>query len=172
MKLGKHPPLAGPMDLRDASQSLRDRFWSKVRIAGPDECWEWAAYRKSGGYGQFMLEKGKFRTASRVSLALSGVVLGVNEMACHTCDNPPCVNPAHLFPGSQSMNGLDSVSKGRANRSRGAQHLSARLTPDDVRAIRAVPEAYGVTASLAREYGVSWVAIRNVRLRRTWKEVA
>lgn len=162
---------AHPLDLRAAPESLVSRFWSKVALAGRDECWEWKGYRKPNGYGQFTLRKGEFVTASRVSLALAGVVLNAGEVACHSCDNPPCVNPAHLFPGTQSVNAFDSVAKGRARRVRGVEHPSARLTPELVSAIRAVPQYYGVIAELAREYGVSETAIRRIRRRVTWKEV-
>ncbi len=160
------------LDLRNASPALRERFWSKVAIAAEDECWVWTAYRKPTGYGQFTLRKGVFLTASRVSLALSGVVLKNGEVACHRCDNPPCVNPRHLFAGTQRDNTYDAVRKGRANRSRGVSHRSARLTEDDVRAIRAVPDGYGVTAELARQYDVSHGTMRALRSGRTWRSVS
>ena len=163
---------ARTLDLRDAPAALRARFWSKVNILGADDCWEWQAHRKGNGYGQFTLRKGVFLTASRVSLALSGVVLGPELVACHTCDNPPCVNPNHLFAGTQRDNGNDCVQKGRANRASRAAHPSARLTEADIRAIRSEPERYGVKARLSRKYGVSETAIRRIRAGITWKEAA
>lgn len=163
---------ARKLDLRDAPEGLRDRFWSKVRVGRPDECWEWTGHRKVNGYGQFTLTKGHFFTASRVALALSGVVILAGQSACHTCDNPPCCNPAHLFAGTQAENALDSVSKGRANRARGAAHPSARLTDEAVRAIRATRSYYGVIADLSREFGVSTTAIRRIRTGYTWSSVA
>jgi len=163
--------LAYPLDLRNAPRELRDRFWSKVDIGEPDDCWEWTAYRKPNGYGQFVLRKGKFVTASRVSLALSGVVLQTNDVACHRCDNPPCVNPAHLFAGTQRDNAVDCVMKGRARRAHGEATPSARLTEGDVRAIFATPAQYGVGARLAREYGVSEHTIRSIRSGAKWKHL-
>lgn len=162
---------AGELDLRNASDSLRERFWSKVDVRGADECWEWQAYRKPSGYGQFTLRKGEFYTASRVALALSGVVLEQGECACHSCDNPPCVNPAHLFAGDQSVNTIDCIRKGRGNRVRGGMAPSARLTEEDVRTIRALAHYYGIYAELGRKYGVAANTIRSIRRGTKWKHV-
>ncbi|UAJ78343.1 HNH endonuclease [Leifsonia sp. ZF2019] len=160
------------LDLRNAPEPLKDRFWSKVNIGDPDECWEWTAHRKVTGYGQFTLRKGVFLTASRVSLALSGVVLEPGVVACHKCDNPPCVNPSHLFAGTQRANTFDCVEKGRGNRSHGVAHRSAKLTPDDVRAIRSEPIGFGTRTLLAQRYGVSLSSIKKVLAYSTWRDVA
>ncbi len=89
----------------------------------------------------------------------------------HTCDNPPCCNPAHLFLGTRADNIADMVAKGRADRTKkhkGEQCHQARLTADDVRCIRASRESNIV---LSRRYGVSPSNISMVRLRRTWAHV-
>lgn len=165
-------PFASALDLTDVDQSFRDRFWEKVDVRGADECWEWRAHRKVTGYGQFTISKGVFATASRVSLALSGVVLREGEAACHRCDNPPCVNPAHLFAGTQVVNTLDCVEKGRANRASGTDHPSARLDHEAVRRIRSADLRFGDMTRLAREYGVSLTSIRRIRNGQTWRDVA
>lgn len=82
---------------------------------------------------------------------------------CHTCDNPPCVNPAHLFLGTVADNYRDSMEKGR--HSHGEGHGRARLTEADVLAIRASTESKRV---LARRFGVSRGTIGFVRNRQTW----
>ena len=159
-----------PLDLTDAPASLRERFWSKVDVRGPEDCWEWQAHRKVSGYGQFTVSRGNFHVASRVSVALREPVPAGTHV-CHRCDNPPCVNPAHLFVGSPSENAVDSVRKGRARRSRGVEHPDARLTESAVRYIRSVPRRHGVMSELAREFGVSLTAIRRVRAGVTWRHV-
>lgn len=163
---------AAALDLTGADDNFRARFWSKVDIAGPDECWEWTAYRTSRSYGQFTVRKGFFVTASRVCLAMT-TPLKDGEVACHRCDNPPCVNPAHLFVGTQVDNGLDCVKKGRANSSRGEANGAARLTGEDVAFIRAQDcTIHGRKSELARQFGVTPTTIRAVLARRTWQEVA
>ncbi len=161
-------PFAAPLDLSNVDQRFLDRFWSKVDRRGPDECWPWLAHRKASGYGQFVLRNGEYPTASRVALALTVGPLAAGVVACHTCDNPPCCNPAHLFPGTQADNTSDSVSKGRANRAHGPATGSARLTEDQVAEIRAEPHHYGLTAMLARRYGVSATTIRKIRRGEKW----
>lgn len=162
---------AFPLNLSGVDAQFLERFWSKVDRRGPDECWPWLAYRKPTGYGQFTLRKGVFVTASRVALALASGPIDGDTSACHRCDNPPCCNPAHLFAGSQIVNALDCVAKGRANRSRGTAHRDCRLTEAAVRRIRSTAPHHGYKAELAREYGVSSHAIRQVLLRKTWGHV-
>lgn len=88
-------------------------FWSKVAIAGPNECWEWGGSRSAAGYGSFSYG-GKRWVASRYSLALSlGRDIRAGYCACHSCDNPPCVNPKHLWEGTTRDNAKDAASKGR-----------------------------------------------------------
>lgn len=163
---------AAPLDLTNADEAFRQRFWSKVDVRGPDDCWEWTRYRKPNGYGQFTLRKGVFINASRVALALQDPICA-GVVACHTCDNPPCCNPAHLFAGTQVDNTIDCVEKGRANRSHGTAHRDARLSPEVVRRIRSADlSRYGSKSEMAREVGVSLTAIRRVLARKTWRHVA
>jgi hypothetical protein len=162
---------AAPLDLTDAPDSLRDRFWSKVDVRGPNQCWEWASYRTQFGYGLFMISKGVQRVASRVSLAFVAAI-PAGQVACHTCDNPPCVNPRHLFLGTQADNANDCISKGRANRSRGEGHLSARLTEVQVAQIRATPQYYGINEDLAKVFGVSAKTIARIRSGDIWKHIS
>lgn len=88
-----------------------ERFWSKVDKTG--ECWTWTAALDGHGYGMFSLAGRDYR-AQRVSLQWSiGRVLERWEFACHRCDNPPCVRPAHLFVGTALDNMRDMAAKGR-----------------------------------------------------------
>lgn len=84
------------------------RFWDKVIKA--DGCWDWSGWKNIDGYGMFRFA-GKDVSASRVSFYLANDVWPV--VACHTCDNPSCTNPKHIFNGSYADNLNDCVSKGR-----------------------------------------------------------
>lgn len=104
-----------------------DRFWSKVEKNGPilrpdlGPCWLWTDVPDEQGYGDIIYrvtdesgERRQFQTrAHRAALIISGVDLPDDLQACHRCDNPPCVNPAHLFAGTNQDNVDDMIAKGR-----------------------------------------------------------
>lgn len=121
-------------------------FWSQVDRRGPDECWLWTGRRHGFGYG---LIGGNGR-AHRISWELAnGREPGALEV-CHSCDNPPCVNPSHLFLGTHADN--------MADRSRKLRVRERQLTPEQVQEIRRVYRPWCRTnggGALARRFGVS-----------------
>src|SRR5437773_859033 len=88
------------------------RFWGKVQITGPNECWPWTARCLPRGYGQFSV-KGTSYFASRICYYIIYHRDPSNENVCHSCDNPPCCNPRHLWKGTQKDNIADCIRKGR-----------------------------------------------------------
>ena len=152
-----------------------DRFWSKVDIRSKSECWEWMAFCKPNGYGQFQLKRNKPVYAHRfVWLIIHGVWPDKNIL--HECDNPPCVNPNHLFEGTQLDNIHDCIKKGRfVNKNNtGIKNPNVKLTEKDIRQIRreyvAKDKNFGAKP-LAKKYGVKPAAISKIITRRNWKHV-
>lgn len=109
-----------PIHLRSESTILEERFWTLVKKAEGDACWEWQGYFFQNGYAGIKVAQ-KQRHASRVAWELAygpieGHVPGHPELevcVCHRCDNPRCVRPDHLFLGSDQDNHNDMVRKGR-----------------------------------------------------------
>jgi len=90
-----------------------DRFWNKVAIGSQDECWEWTASISTNGYGRFWIGR-KLKQAHRIAWQIYNKEhIPLNFVICHSCDNKKCVNPHHLFIGTQADNMQDCITKGR-----------------------------------------------------------
>lgn len=147
----------------DLTEKDADRFWSKVTIGLVDECWEWQAYRGPKGYGQFGIGRNRLEKSSRVAWALTHDGVFPELCVLHSCDNPPCCNPKHLFLGSRKNNNDDMQSKGRAS-------IQQKLSTDQANEVRARARAGEPTRELAMEFGVSQACVCNIRAGRTRKE--
>lgn len=155
---------------------LSERFWEKVDRLDPDECWEWQACRNSNGYGRMHSgrRKGEAVLAHRASWELHNGSIPDGLFVCHKCDNPACVNPEHLWLGTQADNNWDMFSKGRCNGGcgPGEQNGQSRLTNEQVITIRARYANGGTThQELCDEYGVSIRTIGHVITRKSWKHI-
>lgn len=139
-----------------------DRFWSKVSVSNPGECWPWLGSKRRRGYGQFF-RAGRNESAHRVALELSaGVTLRSDAYVCHRCDNPACCNPSHLFEGDAKTNARDMIAKGRHHDQRGEAHHSAKLTDAEVRDLREMRANGHRVCDLAKLYRVTTGYVREL----------
>lgn len=90
--------------------SIKCRFVSYIKKM--KDCWIWVGGKSKKGYGKFMMNN-KLFVASRASYIIFKGPIQEGKLICHTCDNPPCVNPDHLWEGTNSENQIDSIKKGR-----------------------------------------------------------
>lgn len=136
------------------SDSVQSRFWSKVdKNAGPDGCWAWCGIKDKDGYGLFKIGKKMYR-AHRLSYTISCKFDPGTLVIRHACNNPFCVNPAHLSTGETLDNIVDMVVSGRLP--------CAKLGTDDVLSIRRRVASGEPVNLLAKEYKVKERTIRNV----------
>lgn len=148
------------------------RFWSKVDVRKITSCWNWRG-AKSKGYGSFKLE-GSAIQAPRIAWELAtGESMPVEMFACHTCDNPACCNPYHIYAGSRIDNARDAVQRGRlgyADR-KGGKNGNAKLNEDQVREIKSRIAAGETNMSIAKDYPVKHQMISKIRSGEFWEWV-
>jgi hypothetical protein len=104
------------------SLTFEEKFWSNVDKQNTDRCWHWTGFCYTGGYGQINM-CGKMVLAHRFSYELHfGKIPKDKPYVLHMCDNPPCVNPHHLFLGTAKDNSDDMIAKGRDRKAKGKDH--------------------------------------------------
>jgi hypothetical protein len=156
------------------AEDLR-RFMGYVRRDGCSGCWEWTGTKNPLGYGKFHLEGKSGCLAHRVSYQHYFGNVSAGSGVLHRCDNPSCVNPDHLFAGTQADNMRDCSRKGRVRTSdrSGENNQHAKLTRNRAAVIRQRYFMGGVTMkNLAEEFDVSEATISRVVNKRTWNDVS
>lgn len=144
--------------------TVEQRFWNKV--VKSSNCWKWTGAKFRGGYGNY-----RGNCAHRFSYELKNGKIPKGLVACHTCDNPICVNPEHIFIGTHAQNVLDKVRKGR--HPIGSKTYNSKLNEKLVIEIRKkyTPRKYSMYR-LSKEYKVSVMVICDIIHRKRWKHVA
>jgi len=154
--------------------SIETRFWRKVQIGGG--CWEWQGSRSTNmGHGVIRNgpRGGSHQTgAHRVSWELHFGPIPEGLDVLHTCDNPPCVRPDHLYLGTQADNNRDRDLRGRHKALRGSANGRASMTEETVTEMRQRYAAGEGPLAIARALGVSYAAAYPAIKGKTWKHVA
>lgn len=150
------------------------RFWNSVDVRKPDECWEWKKSRTERGYGKLEYVKdGKAKTIGAHKMAYMLTYGSVPEdlLICHTCDNPPCCNPFHIFAGTNQDNRDDCVKKKR--HAVGIKNGGGvKLDETQVIKIRELYKTGNYTQDeLVEMFQVSMSTIQRVLYRRGWKHI-
>jgi hypothetical protein len=147
---------------------LKERFEAKIDIQPDDKCWIWKGRYSANGYGSFDW-KNRPHIASRMSYRIYKGDVPEHLFVCHSCDNPQCVNPGHLWLGTPKDNVDDCIQKGRARpfplKRLGREVNTAKLDEVAVREIRKSSENL---RALGRKYGVSSTAIGLIKKRVNW----
>lgn len=145
--------------------TLRERFDAKVRKTRT--YWVWTGALIPKGYGMIGSE-GQRKLAHRVSYELFIGPIPEGIFVLHRCDNRQCVNPKHLFLGTNSDNMQDMIKKGRARHQRGEQCSFSRLNAALVQSIRSDPRT---SDAIAKQIGVNPSTVERVRRRETWRHI-
>lgn len=146
---------------------LANRLAAKISVDADTGCWNWQGTKNNKGYGKLWVD-GKKQYAHRTSYRLHKSAIPVGLNICHRCDNPACINPDHLFVGTQAENLADRNAKGRQRigERKGTNNGNAKLTERDVISIRA---STGMKLrELAAKYGVTPTQISFIRRGKTW----
>ena len=161
------------------------RFWSYVNVKGPDECWPWTGCIEAKGYGRIRIARRSI-LAHRIAIFLATGVDPGRKLACHACDNRPCCNGKHLFPGTHGDNNGDMAAKGRAASGerhgsrvhpdrvpRGERSGQSKLTAEQVREMRKAYAAGGIGCyRLANRFGVDPKTVERIIKRKYWSHVS
>jgi hypothetical protein len=149
---------------------LIDRLLESIKKQ-PSGCWEWQKARRDGdGHGFIKIRK-KMCYAHRIAWEIYRGPIPDGMQVCHRCDNPPCINPDHLFLGTQRDNNYDCIAKGRARsippppRPGALQANATKLTPEMVRTILETPCS---TSEIARRLGIGRVVASRIRNGKHW----
>jgi hypothetical protein len=156
---------------RSRQRSVADRFWEKVEKRGPLECWPFRAGGVTRSGHRMISVDGTMKGVHRISWELHHGEIPADQVVCHRCDNPPCVNPAHLFLGTIAVNNADRDMKGRHVPLPGEANGQAKLTSADVREIRDMLSKKVPQRRIAQKFGVHQSLICLINTGKAWSHV-
>lgn len=143
-------------------------FWARVSTDGLDVCWPWMRCCTRSGYGQVRFSKQRYRT-SRLAYCFTRGEVPEDTHVLHSCDNPPCCNPTHLFSGNHQANMTDAVNKGRIPV--GEANGRSKIDSDKAKEMRLLHSLGWSFVAIAVFSDVTVTTVRSVVFRRTWRHV-
>jgi hypothetical protein len=157
--------------MRWPERTPTDRLFAHLVVPeNPSDCWEWTGLTNAQGYGRIFFD-GHYHVAHRVSWVLHYGPIPEGLCVLHTCDQPRCCSPVHLWLGTKGDNNRDREAKGRGRQSQGEQQGAAKLTEAQVREIRA-SAGYRMGCKLARQYGISYSQMNRILRGESWAHVS
>jgi len=149
---------------------LADQIWDYIDKNGPGGCWLWCRSFDTWGYGQVWVDQVKYSTHRFIWEMYNGPI-PKGFCVCHSCDNPPCCNPDHLFLGTHDDNMRDMKEKGRSNGGApaGEGNGRAKITWEEVKTIRKMLNRGTPARVLSRKFGISIPQIYKIKNNNSWK---
>lgn len=146
-------------------------FWLLVDRKSENECWPWLGHRdEEWGYGKLHYQQ-RSQKAHRIAYLLTYGELPANLLVCHTCDNPPCCNPSHLFLGTHLDNARDRDMKNRQAESHGEFNSAAKLNENQVKEMRMLFEQGTRQCDLVKTFGLSKAQVSAIIKRKAWAHI-
>lgn len=156
--------------------TIVERFESLISPEPMSGCWLWTGApgdgSRNGQYGRFRMSGRQCKAHRAAWLLLRGQIPN-GKHVLHRCDNPACVNPDHLFLGSNEENVADRVAKGRTGwkARQGESHPMRKLTEDDIRSIRLRSSNGESCRSIAADFGIHYATVSEIKNLRKWRHV-
>jgi len=152
---------------------IKEKLLQNRKIT-PNDCWEWTRARNKAGYGQITInykQLGVHQVSAIIFLNFD--INSTNKrtnLICHTCDNPPCFNPNHLFISTQSKNREDTFHRNRTSQ-KGTKNNNHKLIEQEVIEIKDLLKQKNTLISIAKKYKVSFQTISLIKNEKTWKHL-
>ncbi len=146
------------------------RFWKKISKDGENGCWKWLNAKDKDGYGKIRVQATDMR-AHRLSWIIHRGQIPESSLILHTCDNPECTNPEHLYAGSNTNNMQDREARNRIQHFKGEDCNFSTLTSELIIKIREMRSAGGKQLEIANLFGISRPHVSAICSRKVWKHI-